>query len=565
MPLGLHCSHALQCRSVLRSEVISDADVTTLLRKGLHVEHALPPSVQHTTAASEAQSLGTPRAAGPSARWAISLSIILGSLTHSVMMGSINIAVPTMMTSLRVDVVQIQWVLTSFMIARTVVMPTLGWLGGRLGNRRLYLGSLSVYLVASVLCGFSWNLETMIFFRILQGMSAGYLTPLGMAMLHQTYPPGKRGMAMGIFMAGMSFGPAIGPSLGGYLVEHLSWRAVFYINLPIGLVALLGAMAVTLPEGEQRQHQELDLLGLMTMTTFVVSLLLAVSQAHSHGWGSMYILTLLGIAAVNLLVFIGAELTCAAPLVNLQVFANGQFVLGALTNFCESFTNFAMNFLIALFLQQALGLNPAHAGELMLPAACVWGLTSLGTGSLTDRLGGRWLIIFGSLTQAIVLSLFVGVTAWSTSWAIGGLLILRSLTRGFIQSPIITVTMATLPDHQLRLGAGLRGLLNSLGATFGIAFAGIMLQHRLAVRTLTLAEDAHLASDEHLHVIERVHEVLQWAGEESTLLPVQIDATLNRWLVQEATAMAYHDMFLLMAAVVLLTAVPVLRLRHRRG
>ena len=155
-------------------------------------------------------------------------------------MGSINIAVPTMMTSLRAEVTEIQWVLTSFMIARTVVMPTLGWLGGRLGNRRLYLTSLSVYLVASMLCGLSWNLGSMMFFRVLQGMSAGYLTPLGMAILHETYPAGKRGMAMGVFMAGMSFGPAIGPSLGGYLVEHLSWRAVFYINLPIGLVALIG-------------------------------------------------------------------------------------------------------------------------------------------------------------------------------------------------------------------------------------------------------------------------------------------------------------------------------------
>ena len=179
------------------------------------------------------------------------------------MMGSINIAVPTMMTSLRADVTQIQWVLTAFMIARTVVMPTLSWLGGLLGNRRLYLTSLTVYLAASMLCGLSWNLETMIFFRVLQGLSAGYLTPLGMAILHQTYPPGKRGMAMGVFMAGMSFGPAIGPSLGGYLVEHLSWRAVFYINLPIGLVALLGAMAVTLPEGERREGKGLDLLGLV--------------------------------------------------------------------------------------------------------------------------------------------------------------------------------------------------------------------------------------------------------------------------------------------------------------
>ena len=207
------------------------------------------------------------------------------------MMGSINIAVPTMMTSLRAEVAEIQWVLTSFMIARTVVMPTLAWLGGWLGNRRLYLTSLSVYLVASMLCGLSWDFGSMVLFRVLQGMSAGYLTPLGMAILHETYPAGKRGMAMGVFMAGMSFGPAIGPSLGGYLVEHLSWRAVFYINLPIGLVALIGAMAVTLPEGEQRQSKELDLLGLMTMTTFVVSLLLAVSQARTYGWGSTYNLT----------------------------------------------------------------------------------------------------------------------------------------------------------------------------------------------------------------------------------------------------------------------------------
>jgi len=522
------------------------------------------PSAQATAPAAVARVPGVPRTT-PSAPWAISLSIILGSLTHSVMMGSINIAVPTMMTSLRAEVTEIQWVLTSFMIARTVVMPTLAWLGGRLGNRRLYLTSLSVYLVASMLCGLSWDLGSMILFRVLQGMSAGYLTPLGMAILHETYPPGKRGMAMGVFMAGMSFGPAIGPSLGGYLVEHLSWRAVFYINLPIGLIALVGALMVTLPEGERRQSKALDLLGLVTMTTFVVSLLMAVSQARTYGWDSLYILTLLAIASATLLTFVWGELTCDAPLVNLQVFANGQFVLGALANFFESFTNFAMNFIMALFLQQALGLNAQHAGELMLPAACIWGLTSLGTGRLSDRIEGRWLILVGSLTQAIVLCLFLSVNPWSSFWAISGLLILRSLTRGFIQSPIMTVTMATLPDHQVRLGAGLRGLLNSLGGTFGIAFAGIVLQQRLEVRTLSLLENQRLFSAEHLQLGEQVREVLQRAGEEVTLLPVQTEAMLNRWLVQEATTIAYHDLFLLTAAMVLLTAIPVLWLRHRHG
>jgi EmrB/QacA subfamily drug resistance transporter len=473
------------------------------------------------------------------------------------MMGSINIAVPAMMTSLRADVMQIQWVLSAFMIARTVVMPTLGWLGGRLGNRRLYLGSLIAYLIASMLCGLSWDLESMIGFRVLQGMSAGYLTPLGMAILHETYPPGKRGMAMGIFMAGMSFGPAIGPSLGGYLVEHLSWRAVFYINLPIGLIALVGSMLVTLPEGEGSQNQGLDLLGLVTMTTFVVSLLLAVSQVRVYGWGATYILILLAMAGISLLAFVGVELTCANPMVNLQVFANGQFVLGAIANFCESFTNFGMNLILALFLQKGLGFDAARAGELMLPAACIWGLTSLGTGRLTDRIDGRWLIIMGSLSQALVVSRFAGLTPWSSAGAIIGLLMLRSLTRGFIQSPIMTITMATLPNHQLRLGVGLRGLLNSLGGTFGVACAGILLQHRLAVRT-------HFV-EAHQHVGDRAPKRLPEIGAGGTMDPGQTEAMDNRWMMQEATTLAYHDIFLLTAMVVLLTAVPVLWLRQRRG
>jgi EmrB/QacA subfamily drug resistance transporter len=416
-----------------------------------------------------------------------------------------------------------------------------------------------------MLCGLSWNLETMIGFRVLQGMSAGYLTPLGMAILHETYPPGKRGMAMGFFMAGMSFGPAIGPSLGGYLVEHLSWRAVFYINLPIGLVALAGSLLVTLPESEQRQSRNLDLLGLVTMTTFVVSLLMAVSQARLHGWGSAYILTLLVLAGVSLLAFIAAEWDYATPMVHLQVFANGQFVLGAVANFCESFTNFAMNFIVAIFLQQGLGFGPAHAGELMLPAACVWGLTSLFTGRLSDRIESRWLILAGSIFQAYVLSLFVGLTPWSSPGVLVGLLMLRSLTRGFIQSPIMTITMATLPDHQVRLGAGLRGLLNSLGGTFGIAFAGILLQSRLSLRATFVGENQHLDAFDHLHMVETVRQRLQEVGEDPSLLSVQTEATITRWMTQEANMLAYQDIFFYASVVVLLTTLPVLWLRQRRA
>jgi DHA2 family multidrug resistance protein len=177
---------------------------------------------------------------------------------------------------------------------------------------------------------------------------------------------------------------------------------------------------------------------------------------------------------------------------------------------------------------------------------------------------GRWLILVGSLSQAVVLSFFLSVTPWSSAWAIAGLLMLRSLTRGFIQSPIMAVTMATLPAHQVRLGVGLRGLLNSLGGTFGIAFTGIMLQDRLAVRTLALEENQVLGSPEHHQLMELARAQLLQAGEDLSAVPMQTAALFNRWLVQEATSLAYHDMFLLISAIVLLTAIPVLWLRQQR-
>jgi MFS family permease len=223
-----------------------------------------------------------------------------------------------------------------------------------------------------------------------------------------------------------------------------------------------------------------------------------------------------------------------------------------------------MNFIVAISLQQGLGFGPAHAGELMLPAACVWGLTSLFTGRLSDRIESRWLILAGSLSQAFVLSLFVSLTPWSSTGMLIGLLMLRSLTRGFIQSPIMTITMATLPDHQVRLGAGLRGLLNSLGGTFGIAFAGIVLQDRLAVRASFVGENQHLDAFDHLHMVEMVRRQLQEAGEDPSLQTVQTEATIGRWITQEATMLAYHDLFFFASVVVLLTSVPVLWLRQRR-
>ncbi len=499
------------------------------------------------------------------AKWAISIAIILGSLTTSVMFGSVNVALPTMMTSLRAEVNQIQWVLTAFMITRTVMMPTLGWVGGMLGNRRLYLGSLSFYLLASGFCGLAWNIESMIAFRIMQAIGAGYLFPLSLTILHETFPANERGTAMGVFMAGLSLGPAIGPWLGGYFIEQVSWRWIFYINIPIGLVAL-GTAMVTLPEGKQvPQKRRIDLLGLMTMAVFVVSLLLAVSQARDYGWGDPYIVSLLLVSGISLGIFIVVELTDSMPLVDLRIYANVQFVLASVVTFFNSLINFGMNFIMTLFLQRAMGYNAQQAGEILLPSALMWGLTSLFSGRLADKMEPRWLILGGSVILALVFYAFVTISVWSGVGVIILLMILRSLARGLIQSPIVALVMSSLPDDQVRLGAGLRGLLNSLGGTFGVALAGYFLQQRVAVRTRMLRENQYLDGFDVGALVSGVQEQLIQAGDAAVWLPAKTQAVLNRWLVQEAAALAYHDMFVITAVLVLLAAIPVIWLRRRDG
>jgi MFS family permease len=181
----------------------------------------------------------------PSYKWWVTLALLLGILTQGLNFGTVNVALPSMMTSLQAEIDTIHWVITAFMVTRTVVMPMVGWIGAVIGPRNFYLGGLLIYIIGSVLCGLAWSIPSLVVFRVIQALGAGPLFPLSMAMLYEIFPASQRGMAMGIFMAGISIGPALGPSIGGYLVEHLNWRMIFYLNLPMGIVAL-GAVALIL-------------------------------------------------------------------------------------------------------------------------------------------------------------------------------------------------------------------------------------------------------------------------------------------------------------------------------
>lgn len=262
--------------------------------------------------------------ASPYYHWWITVVVMLGFTTAGLSVTVVTLAFPKIMTSLRTDLDVMQWVQTGYMIMQAVMIPSVGWLGTRLGNRRVYMLALGMFVGGSILCGLSWDVYSLIIFRLIQAIGAGPLFPIAQVILFQAFPPEKRGLAMGISSLGFSFGPMIGPVLGGYLMEHASWRAVFYLNVPVGIVGLILAYLV-LPLPQKQESRRLDMVGMLTLAVFLVTFLLAMSQGHIAGWNSLSILTLLGMALIAGVSFVLAELRSQQPFVDLRLYSNLAF------------------------------------------------------------------------------------------------------------------------------------------------------------------------------------------------------------------------------------------------
>ena len=497
----------------------------------------------------------------PSHKWWVTFALMLGILTQGLNFGTVNVALPSMMTNLRADVETIQWVITAFMVTRTVVMPTVGWVSAVAGPRSFYLGCLLIYIIGSVLCGLSWSITSLICFRVIQAIGAGPLFPLSMGMLYDVFPAHQRGLAMGIFMAGISVGPAIGPSIGGYLVEHLNWRMIFYLNLPIGIISLAG-VALILPKRGRPRYVSLDKLGLFTMVTFLVPLLLALIQGRHEGWDSRYIQTLFAIAVVSGIAFVVIESRQQQPLVDLALFKIVPFSAASVIFLVGTMGEFASNFLIALFLQHVLTLTPFQAGQMLLPGALVWGFSNLISGRLADKVNNRLLIGIALTMIGIAFFRFSHIDMWASPSYILSLFVVQSFARGLLQSPLINLLMVVLPKDKVMMGSGLRGLVNGLGSTFGVSMAAIFVERQQAVHALALSEDQSLAPIGATEALEAAREHLIIGGEWD-LLPTKAALMVRQRMLDEAAVLAYRDCYLAIALSSLLSLSMTLFLRSQ--
>src|SRR6266699_1089250 len=353
-------------------------------------------------------------------KWIVAMVVVIAVFMSILDQTIVNIAIPRLQIAFGADIHSVQWVLTAYILTLGVVTPTSAFFSDRLGIKRFYLISLVLFTVGSALCGLAWSLPALIFFRILQGIGGAALFPLSITMLFREFPPQERGAAMGVFGIPALLAPALGPTLGGYLVTYAGWQLIFYINVPIGIIAIILSI-LFIRTARLVGNTSFDPLGFISAAAGLAAVLYGLSSASTDGWGSATVLGFLAAGLLFIAIFIANELILAnrggQPLLDLRLFANGPFRAGMIANVFVIFSLFSALFLFPIYLQNLRHLSPFQAGLVLLPQALASMVTTIIGGRLVDRIGVRAVMIPGLLILAFATWQLSQLTLYSPySW-----------------------------------------------------------------------------------------------------------------------------------------------------
>jgi len=419
----------------------------------------------------------------------ITITVMLGLIMAIIDSTIVNVALNTIGGNLGASVDEVSWVATGYILANVVVMPLNGWLTAFLGRKRFYAASLAVFTIASFLCGTATNITQLVMYRVIQGIGGGALQPTAQAIMFETYPPDKRGNAMAIFGLGAMVGPAVGPTLGGYIVDNASWPLIFYINIPIGIVAfLMTMMFIPNPKYIQRPKGGLDWAGLGLMTVGLASLQYVLERGEHDDWYNSSTITLLTVVAViALVIFIWRMLRDKHPLVNLHVFKHSSFTIGNVLGIISGFGLYGTALILPLFFQTILGFTAFDTGLVLLPGAISTAASMMIVGRLLNRIDARASIAFGFLVFGLSTWMLGGLTTDAGFWDVFWPRLIQGFGLGFLFVPLSTVSLGDIPNPEMAGATGVYTLVRQIGGSFGIAILTTLLVHQTAVAWNVLA------------------------------------------------------------------------------
>lgn len=493
----------------------------------------------------------------PHRKWLITFTVILGTFIAALDSSIVNVAMPSMRGTLGASTSEITWVATSYMLANVVIMPSIAFLSSRFGRARYFFWSVVLFGVGSVLCGVARSLSFMIFARVLQGIGGGALIPISQAIMRETFPPEEHGKAMGIYGTGVILGPAIGPTLGGWLTDNYSWPWIFYINVPFIIINLiLIPIFIKDPPYLKRTKGKIDGLGLASMAIGLSCLQIMLEKGQEHNWfQSPFIIKLALISSLALTFFVWWELKAKEPVVNLRVLKNVPLAAGTAMSTFFGMGLFGSLFLLPLFVQEVRGYSVADAGIAMLPRSLTMALTMPIIGRFYNKLGPRKMILTGLILN--ILSFYL-LAHLAPETSVKDLLVpqlIQGFALGIIFVSLSTAALSTVAKKDMNAATGLFNLVRTIFGSVGIALAATYLERATIAARVSLVDNLTLTSEKTSMWLKQVTSGFVAKGIPASMAHQKALALLDALLNQQAVIIGYNYVFML-AAVLFVICIP---------
>ena len=504
----------------------------------------------------------------PKYKWLLLGNVMIGTFMAVLDSTIVNVGLPKIMASFGVGIDKIEWVLTAYLLAMALMLPTSGWLADRFGYKRVYFWGLFAFTLGSFLCGISPDENILIISRVIQGLGAGCLMPVGMAIITREFPPDKRGIALGFWAISAAASVSFGPLIGGYLVDNFNWHLIFDVNVPVGIIGMMATLII------QREYQNpnirgFDIIGFLSVSIFLPFFIYGLTEgnaaSNAEGWSSPRIMMFFAVSIIAFVVFITTELTVKNPLIDLKLLKDHNFAISNLIMLIFGIGMFGSTFLLPLYLQNSLGYTAIQSGAVFLPVGIIQGTMSPISGRFADKTNPKIPVIIGiiALTASFYINSFLSYL--TEHWYIMLSLYLRGFGLGLMFTPLSAVSLLDIPRDKMAQASGLINVIRQIGGSLGVAIFATILTSRVAYHTQMYGQAIQSDSPVFSQVTHGLTgHIMHTAGSSVSEAMSQGSFLLMRHVSTQAFIQGVDDDFLISAVVTLLGGIPVVLLHTKK-
>jgi DHA2 family multidrug resistance protein len=499
--------------------------------------------------------------------WLIAVSVMFATFLEVLDTTVVNVSLPHIAGSLSATPEEATWALTSYLVANAIILPLTGWLAGYFGRKRLLILAVTGFTASSFLCGLAPSLAFLVFFRLVQGMTGGVLQPMSQAIMLEAFPVEKRGRAMAFWALGIVVAPILGPVLGGWLTDNYSWRWVFYINIPVGIVSVLMTRAFIFdPPYLKQMKRRVDGIGIGLLALGIGALQFVLDKGQQEDWfDSRRIMALTAVSVVALVLFVFHAFHAKEPVLDLRVLYDRTYSTGVLLMTVLGFVLFGSLVMLPLFLQTVLGYPSMQAGTAMAPRGFGSFLAMPLIGYLMSKIDPRKMVVTGLLIGGTMLWALSSINLNAGYWDIFWPQFIQGSAMGLLFVPLSTLSMAAIPREKMGNATSLFNLMRNLGGGVGIAFVATLVSRGTTVHTQLLSERVNAFSPQSQAAFNSARALFMSRGADITTATAQAYAALNGIIHRQAAMIAFVDIFRLLA-VIFISVIPlVFIMKRQRG